>query len=358
MRRGHFEMIRPVCPVCRRLHQEEHPLAIGPIREETEGIIVEATILCPNSACLREYPVIDGVPLLIPNIREYVEQQILTITGRSDLSSETESLIGDCAGPNSPYDVARQHLSNYGSGHYGDLGPDPTNPDGNLLEAMLETGLRLVGECPRGPALDIGCSVGRASFELAKRTGELVLGVDISFGMLRLAQRILIEGVVSYPLRAVGVVYDRREFPVEFEGAGLVDFWACDACALPLKPDQFALCTSLNLLDCVADPREHLASIATILTPGGAGIVACPYDWSPGATAMEGWLGGHSQRGEDRGRSEPTVRSLLTPGAHRAPVAGLELIAEEERVPWEVRLHDRSTMRYEAHLLALRAAGD
>ena len=172
--------------------------------------------------------------------------------------------------------------------------------------------------------------------------------------MLRLGQRALRSGEVRYPRRRCGIVYDERTLsltPELRQAAERVDLWAADATALPFSAGSFALVSSLNLIDCVNDPHGHLESVRDVLSPGGRAIVATPHDWSPNATAPEAWLGGHSQRGAQEGACEPILRALLTPGGHPATVAGLELRAEDDDVPWLVRLHERSHVRYRAQLV-------
>jgi hypothetical protein len=66
---------------------------------------------------------------------------------------------------------------------------------------------------------------------------------------------------------------------------------------------------------------------------------------------VENWLGGHSQRSKLAGAPDVILKAILTPGSHPWSVTGLKLIAERDRLEWKVRLHDRSTMRYETHLL-------
>jgi hypothetical protein len=44
----------------------------------------------------------------------------------------------------------------------------------------------------------------------------------------------------------------------------------------------------------------------------------------------------------------------LTPGAHAVSVDGLELQVEIDRVPWQVRLHDRHVANYSVHIVAAR----
>jgi SAM-dependent methyltransferase/uncharacterized protein YbaR (Trm112 family) len=354
MRRGHLEALRPVCPVCRAGGSGENPLALVSILKEEEGHVIEGLLRCPSSSCQREYPILDGIPLLIANLRGYVAGAIDQINTRGDLDPVTESLLGDCCGPGSSYDVTRQHLSTYAWDHYGDLDPDETGePRPGSVLRVLERGLELAGDLPEGPVLDLGCAVGRSTFALAGGGNRLVLGVDLSFPMLQVASEALRRGRVRYPRRRLGIVYDRRELPVRFEGLEEVDFWACDVAALPFPAGTFAAVVGLNVLDCVASPHGLLASLSRLLKPGGKAILSTPYDWSAAATPLEAWLGGHSQRGENRGASEPVLRALLTPGAHPAAIEGLRIVAEDRDLPWRVRLHERSSVEYRVDLVVV-----
>lgn len=212
----------------------------------------------------------------------------------------------------------------------------------------------MAGDPGEGPLLDAGCSVGRASLELAERFEGLVLGVDMNFSMLQ-AARAARAGEFVYDRRRVGLVYDRRRFPTRFQRAANVDFWVCDAQALPFATGTFALATSFNVLDCVASPYEHLLSLSRVLRPGASAVLTSPYDWSTGATPIEGWIGGHSQRGPEAGASEAALRALLSEGRHPASIPGLSLAAEAGARDWLVRVHDRSVMRYSVHLVVARA---
>jgi SAM-dependent methyltransferase len=353
LRLGHFERLRPVCPVCRAAVESGARLEIAHVAREVGGHIVEGILHCTNSRCQREYPVLDGVPLLLANLRQYVADGPLRLLLREDLSPLLESVIGDCCGAGSDFDQVRQQVSAYTWDHYGDLDPDEAGaePRPGTMLATLETGWQLAQPIPGGPVLEVGCAVGRGSLALAQRTDELVLGVDLHFPMLRLAARVLRDGTVRYARRRVGLVYDRRVFDVRFERCENVDFWACDAAALPFAPATFAAVAGLNVLDSVYAPRELLDSIAQVLTTGGKAVLTSPYDWSPAATPLEGWLGGHSQRSPAAGASEASVRALLTAGASPAAGEVLRLYAERDDLPWHVRLHDRSSMSYRVHLV-------
>lgn len=373
MRLAHFNALRPSCPVCRRRDGSESTLALGPVAREIDGVILEGVLHCPSPACLHEYPILDGIPCILPEVRAFLAGNLYAIMARDDLSEASESLLGDACGPSSAFDSLRQHLSTYAWDHWADLDPaeSKTEPPPGAVLAALDAGLALLGERARGghpdpprgdaqgdgPLLDLGCAVGRTSFALAERfPGRLVLGVDANYAMLRLATRALAEGIVRYPRRRVGIVYDRREFEVTLPQRENVDFWAADALALPFPRATFDLITAMNLLDCVPAPRELLSAIAALLRVDGAAVITTPYDWSPGATAPEAWLGGHSQRGPAGGASEPLLRALLTRGAHPQSIDGLAIAGEIADFPWQTRLHDRSTVKYALHIVAARHA--
>jgi SAM-dependent methyltransferase/uncharacterized protein YbaR (Trm112 family) len=328
VRLTHFEALRPICPVCRGVA----PLVIAQVIREEAGDLLEGILHCTSAECSREYPVIDGVPILVGPIRAWLSANPLQVLQRDDLSAEVESLLGDVLGAESQYDTTRQHVGIYAADHYED----------RSAESVLDVALRHA-RAGEGPVLDAGCSVGGTTFALADRTGALTAGVDLNFAMLRVAARAQREGRVRYARRRVGLAYDRRELEVNrSDNAG---FWCADVAALPFAEGTFAMTATINVMDCVSAPRETLQELARVTR--GDVIVSTPYDWSPSATPVEGWMGGHSQRGPHRGESEPVLRALLE-------AAGLTIIAEEARVPWRVRLHERSSMDYAVHVVVAR----
>jgi SAM-dependent methyltransferase len=314
-------------------------------------------LVCTHPECLREYPILDGVPILIGPIRQFVRDQALAILVRSDLSAGLESVLGDCCGPGSDLDALRQQRSTYAWDHWGefdtDEGPSGERPGG--IVRLLEQGLEHAQEGPDLPILDIGASAGRTTFELASRTGRLTLGIDLNFSMLRFAAQVLQTGQVAYDRRRVGVVYDRRTFAVPPDTAENVDFWACDALNLPFAAHAFGLVNCLNVLDSTPSPLGLVQAIAAALAPAGRAILACPYDWSASVTPIENWLGGHSQRGPGAGHSDGLLRNLLTPGAHPQSCSDLRMIYEADHLPWQTRLHARSLVRYLAHLVVVQS---
>ncbi len=369
MKLTHFEQLAPVCPLCRVLGRGEPKLEIARKVEQSGNDLIAGILQCSDAQCQMEYPIIDGIPIIHSNVRGQIETNLLHLIARDDLPVELESLVSDAVGPGSAFDSMKQALSTYAWDHYGDLNPDliaqegAVGPDilsdksghrpGSALRC-LQKGFELMGATPSGIALDLGCAVGRTSFEIAGHTQDLVLGVDLNFSMLRVASRVLREGQAVYPERRVGVVYERREFPVEFNCADSVDFWCCDALCLPFSSETFGFISALNILDCISAPLVLLQVIEKILIQGGSVVACSPYDWSPAATPIEGWLGGHSQRGENKGDSASIVQALLTPGALPVSLRELELVGASAQIPWFTRVHERSTVEYQTHLVVAR----
>jgi SAM-dependent methyltransferase/uncharacterized protein YbaR (Trm112 family) len=343
--------------VCRRAGVGAVPLRIGTVVRRDDDVLVEGLLVCTNDACQREYPILDGIPILVGPLREFLAENLLQATARDDLSPLLESVLGDCAGPASAFDVVRHQLNCYAWDHYATHDPDEprTARAPGAAVRVLGRGLALAGDAARAPAVDLGCGVGGTTFDLAERTTGLVLGIDLNLAMLRLASRVLRTGVVQYPRKRTGVVYDRRVFDVPFARREAVDFWACDVAALPFDDDTFGLGVAMNVIDCVRAPRDVIAEAGRVLAPGAPLVITSPYDWAATATPIETWLGGHSQRGPLHGDGAAVLRALLTPSAgHPAAFEELAIEAEIPELPWHVRLHDRSTVEYAVHLVLAR----
>lgn len=350
----HFQTLKPLCPVC-LAGNGEFPLEIGAAIKGNSDDLREGILICSNGRCRSEFPVLDGIPVILANLRSYVSQNVLPLLARCDLSDTMESLLGDCAGPGSGFDSFRQHISTYGFAHYGDLDEEESRGrlDAGAIVGLFEKSMVLLNEKISGSFVDLGCSVGRTTFELAKRSEGLVLGVDLNFGMLKVARRVMEQGKVVYPLRRGGLVYERRSFPVHFENLNHVDFWVCDAAALPFGRENFSGAASFNVLDCLWSPYEHLREISRVLHPRAKALLSTPFDWSASATPVEAWLGGHSQRAPHQGSGIAYLRALLTSAQSPDELRRLAILREEDAV-WKLRLHDRSLMQYLTCLMLLQ----
>jgi putative 4-mercaptohistidine N1-methyltranferase len=200
------------------------------------------------------------------------------------------------------YDTDRA-VAEYLLFHYGLT--EPLLPAGLSLAATLDFPVRCVTECvdvsrlpARARALDLGCAVGRASFELARRCSEVV-GIDYSDRFIKVAEHLkangsflfgcIEQGELSRPCHAVvSAEIDRRR--VAFEQGD----------ALNLRPDlgRFDVVLMANLIDRLSDPHQCLERLPALLNSGGQLIITSPYTWLEDYTPRPNWLGGFEQFGQ------------------------------------------------------------
>ncbi len=384
MRLRHFEHFAPRCPACVWRARDADlarapgfdcailpPLTLERIgsREGAKGaLVVEGVLRCGDGACGARYPIIDGVAMILANLREMVARDAGMILRRDDLSEDTEALIGACLGAGCEFDRARLYTGAYASDHYGD--GTRTGAEGGdaarVLARLIEMGGGLsVGNV--GNVLDAGCATGGVSLELAARVAEragergagdadgLVLGVDTHMAMLRMAQGMLRTGVATFPLRREGLVYDRVRVAVDsrrMARAARVDYWCCDAMALPIASASVGAAVALHTLDAVPSPAGLLSELSRVTRNAGRVLLASPFDWTQSVTPMENWLGGHSAHAAHGGEGAKVLEWLMNGGA---PVASgidrLRALARDD-MEWRVRLYARAMTHYRTHLVA------
>jgi len=357
MLREHFARLCPVCPVCRAAGRDPAKLVLGSVALAHGEDIIEGVLLCSERACQREHPIIDGIPVVVVDIESWASHQLDAVLRRDDLSPFSESLLGDAAGPSSPLQHERSNLSAYGWAHWGDYAGQTERRHGGAYAELLQHARKLTEQPVHGLWFDLGCSVGRGTLELARAGAELAVGIDLSFSMLRVAERVRRAARAVFPLRRHGVVFERFQRDVPDVPSDRMSYWCCDATVLPLSTARCDGALLLNLLDCVPRPLNLLAEVGRVLVPKAYALFSSPYDWSPQATAMDQWLGGHSQRSASGGSSVAELRRVLSADCAAGVETGLVLEAERDGVPWRVQTSERSTMEYAVHLALLRRKG-
>lgn len=172
----------------------------------------------------------------------------------------------------------------------------------NFPVACARICLDLMEGREKGHALDLGCAVGRASFELARGGFRKVTGLDFSARFFRLATRMQEEGYLRYSMPEEGEIMSFHE--IGLADLGLedirerVEFYQADACNLPDKFSGFDLVLAANLIDRLYSPRRFLSTIHERMNPGGVLVLTSPYSWSEEFTKKEEWLGGYREAGE------------------------------------------------------------
>ena len=200
-----------------------------------------------------------------------------------------------------PYESDRL-LGEYLLFHYGraeEVLPYPSGP-----AQALDFAVRAVTDCidpTRLPetarALDLGCAVGRSSFELARFCPEVV-GIDFSHRFIEAAIGLRTGGKIPYVKTEEGLLTTRGEaqVPVDIDRSR-VHFEVGDACELRPDLGKFDAALLINLVDRLPQPRRCLEQLPKLLNPGGQLVIASPYTWLEEYTPRVQWLGGFSQDG-------------------------------------------------------------
>ncbi|MEM7188725.1 MAG: hypothetical protein AAF439_03860, partial [Pseudomonadota bacterium] len=68
MRKEIFEELAPVCPVCLHQHGKENPLVLASVAEMRSGVVWHGMLHCSDQSCWAEYPIIDGIPVLVQDV--------------------------------------------------------------------------------------------------------------------------------------------------------------------------------------------------------------------------------------------------------------------------------------------------
>lgn len=188
-------------------------------------------------------------------------------------------------------------LSEYAEFHYGESYFDVPN----FQKAIARMAIEKMGDKPARHALDLGCAVGRASFELARHF-DRATGVDFSARLINLGVQLKRDGVIRYAIADEGDLLLYREQRLENFGledtAHKVDFMQGDACNLKAVYQDYDLILAANLLDRLYDPILFLKHIHERINVGGLLVLASPYTWLEEHTDKANWLGGFKKDGE------------------------------------------------------------
>lgn len=152
-------------------------------------------------------------------------------------------------------------------------------------------------------ALDMGCSVGGSSFELAK-TFDHVDAFDFSENFIGAAKSMQagekMEVMVPTEAELFETVEATLEPGVTPEIAGKVNFFVGDACNIeelsPIKDSNTNVSYDgvimSNLLCRLPDPAKCLNGLKDIVNPGGVVVMVTPFSWLTEFTPRGKWLGG------------------------------------------------------------------
>ncbi len=309
-----------VCPGCRTLSNDR--LDVRTLERVGETLVCE---------CGRRYPIVDDVPIVMKDPSAYLRSEIATVVER-DLAPDVAALLAAHGPDDAPYPRMLEHLSIYLDAHWGDRATP-------AADFGLAPFVERITALPRvATAVELGCSVGRV---LAEVPAERAVGVDMHFGALRRARRLLACEPLAYARREVG----RHYTTAMATGKRTADrkLVCSDALDPPLLPHVFDRVVALNVLDSVAQPRQLLSVIDGLCAPGGEIILSSPYQWQSSVMLEHERFGG----------ADPAaaLTALLTAGA------GLRAryrIEDESEISWTLRKDARSQVTYRTHYVRAR----
>lgn len=201
-----------------------------------------------------------------------------------------------------PYYESDDALAQYLLLHYGsaeEIFPFRHGPKGALdfpVRCVTET-IDVAKVPARARALDLGCAVGRTSFELARFCADVV-GIDFSRRFVDVAERLQRGEEVEYVIPEQGELHQRvsARVPADIDRSRL-QFEVGDATALREDLGTFDVVVMANLLCRLTDPRACLARLPSLVRPGGQVVITTPSTWKQIHTPRENWLGGFMRDG-------------------------------------------------------------
>jgi len=146
--------------------------------------------------------------------------------------------------------------------------------------------------------LDLGCAVGRSSFELARFCQE-VIGIDYSAKFIKTAAYLQKNGSIKFEKINEGRLGEMIRVDVLADiDRRRVKFMKADACHLPKILGTFEAVLLSNLLDRLKEPRLCLERLNSLVKLGGTVLIASPYSWLEEFTPRHNWLGGTYRNGK------------------------------------------------------------
>jgi len=156
-------------------------------------------------------------------------------------------------------------------------------------QAALSFPVRTVAHFSEGKvasALDLGCAVGRSSFELSK-SAEQVVGIDFSNSFVEAASKLNKGESITYEVAEEATLTRTLHANASDRGDGEVHFEQGDATNLRTDLGSFDRVHAANLLCRLPNPNLLLQRLPELVKPGGELVLATPCTWLEEYTAKE-----------------------------------------------------------------------
>ena len=206
-------------------------------------------------------------------------------------------------------------LAQYCEFHYGDRYFDTDN----FAEAYAQQAIQFAKQDvdlsakPKISALEVGCSVGRATFELAKHFDD-VTGLDFSARFIQIANQMQNNGEIRYTIPNEGEIMDFKSQTLG--DLGLENtvhrclFMQQDACNLKSRFTGYDMVIASNLIERLYEPAKFLNTIHERINDNGLLMIVSDYTWKEEFTDKAHWIGGYKD--PKTGENVTTLEGLQT----------------------------------------------
>lgn len=186
-------------------------------------------------------------------------------------------------------------------------------------------------------ALDLGCAVGRSTFELARHY-DRVMGIDYSVQFIEKANELKCFGVTEFERTSEGILTEKFTAEISDEiDRTRVNFIQGDACDLPTALGGFDAVLLANLIDRLPKPKACIKFLSHLVNKHGIALITSPYTWKDDYTPKERWLGGFVEDNKPV-KSKETLQKLLADDFKMLDCLDLPFIIREHsrKFQWSV----------------------
>ena len=195
---------------------------------------------------------------------------------------------------------------NYGENHQGIE---------NFAKRCVELVAKTLPELQEAKVLDVGCSVGRSSFEFARHCRS-VQGIDFSARYVQCGFQLQETGQARYTVPTEGELLKFKELTLSALGldnvAERVEFAQGDPSNLKPMFTGYDVVFVGDILHQVYDPRLCLERLSDRIQSQGWLVICSTYQWSEEQIEKSRWLGGFKVNGENFTTLEG-LKTLLQP---------------------------------------------
>ena len=193
--------------------------------------------------------------------------------------------------------------------HYGDLTQSQMeapqlalNVQGNYLTSCVNAAMAVIDKQNIKRVLDLGCSVGRASFELAQHVSH-VDGIDFTARHIQHAFMLQEQGEARYTLKHQGEIMDFKDINISehpfWSIKDKIHFSQGDPCNLKPRYQHYDVVFAINLLEQLNHPELFFNTITSRMNPNAYLVLSSHYDWGKNSKQDSKWLGGVKVNGEN-----------------------------------------------------------